>query len=71
MPRLHLDLGDSIAQAGRGRLGIPSRRLGQQADGGQRSAQLVRQVVDEFGADPLQAAQLRHVLKDEPHAGHR
>ncbi len=49
-------------------LGVSGGRLGQQADRGQRRPELVREIVDELGADPLQPAQLGDVLENEPHA---
>ena len=51
-----------------GGLRLAGQRLGQQADRRQRRAQLVRQVVDELGADLLEPAQLRDVLQDDPQA---
>ena len=51
-----------------GGVGLADERLGQQADGRQRRPQLVRQVVDELGPDPLEAAQLGDVLHDQPDA---
>ena len=63
-------LADPVAHPGRdavaGRLGLAGQRLGQQADGRQRRAQLVRQVVDELGPDLLEPAQLGDVLEDQP-----
>ena len=73
--RLDLDLGDPVAHPGRQRLAglvrLADERLGQQADGGQRGPQLVRQVVDELRPDSLQAAQLGDVLHDQPDAADR
>ena len=73
--RLDLDLADPVAHPGRDRLarrvGLADEGLGQQADRGQRGPQLVRQVVDELGPDPLQAAQLGDVLHDQPDAPDR
>ena len=72
---LDLDLADPVAHPRRdrvaGRVGLAGQRLGQQADGRQRRPQLVRQVVDELGADLLEPAQLRDVLDDEPQAAGR
>ena len=72
MARLELDLADPIAHPGRnavaGGLGVAGERLGEEADGRERGAQLVRQVVDELGPDLLQATQLGHILEDDPHA---
>ena len=72
---LDLDLVDPVAHPGRdgvaGRLGLAGQRLGQQADRRQRRPQLVRQVVDELGADLLEPAQLGDVLDDEPQAARR
>ena len=53
------------------RLGVAGQRLGEQADRRERRPQLVRQVVDELGPDLLEAAQLRHVLEDDPDAADR
>ncbi len=69
---LDLDLADPVAHPGRDRLAgavsFADEGLGQQADGGQRRAQLVRQVVDELGPDPLEATELGDVLHDQPDA---
>ena len=59
------------ARASPARLGVAGQRLGQEADRRERRAQLVRQVVDELGPDPLEAAQLGDVLEDEPDAADR
>src|SRR3954470_5280145 len=68
--RLDLDLADPIAHAGRHgitrRLSLPGQRLGQQADRGQRRPQLVGEVVDELGADLLEATQLGDIFDDHP-----
>ena len=63
---LDLDLGDAVAHPGRDvvRLGLARQRLGEEADRGQRRPELVAQVVDERGADALEAAELGHVLQD-------
>ncbi len=70
MPGLDLDVVDPFAHPPRDgitrRLRFASERLGQQADGGERGAELVRQVVDELGPDLLEAPQLRDVLEHEP-----
>ena len=67
---LDLDLVDPVAHPGghgiAGRLGLPGQRLGEQADGGQRRPELVREVVDELGPDLLEPAQLGDVLQDQP-----
>ena len=73
MAGLDLDPPDPVAHPDRdllaGRLGLPDKRLGQEADVRQRGPQLVRQVVDELAPDPLEPAQLRYVLEDQPQAG--
>src|SRR6478752_7264407 len=70
-----LDLVDPVAHPGWDRITrrvrLPGERLGQQADGRQWRPQLVRQVVDELGADLLEAAQLRDVLDDKPQTTRR
>ena len=70
--RLDLDLADPVAHPRRDRLaggvGLAGERLGEQADGRERGAQLVRQVVDELGPDALEPAQLGDVLQDQPAA---
>ena len=59
------------ARRRRPRVGVAGERLGQEADRRDRRSQLVRQVVDELGPDPLQPAELGDVLEDEPDAEDR
>ncbi len=72
MTRLDFDLRDAVAHLGRD--GVPDafclalERLRKQAHGRERRAELVRQVVDEFGADALQPAELGDILEDQPEA---
>ncbi len=69
---LDLDLADPIAHLGRDGVadlvGLAVQRLGQEADRRQRRSQLVGQVVDELGPDPLEPAELGDILEDQPGA---
>ena len=62
---LDLDLGDPVAHLGRqgvaDLVGLAGQRLGEQAHGRQRGAQLVGEVVDELGPDALEPAEFRDV----------
>ena len=75
VPGLHLDLGDPVAHLGRdgvtGRIRLTGQRLGEQAHGRERRPQLVGQVLDELGADLLEATQLGDVLEHQPQAADR
>ena len=67
---LHLDPGDAVPHPGRDVVGLrlAGQRLRQEADRGQRRAELVAQVVDERGPDVLEAAELGDVLQDHQQA---
>ena len=72
---LDLDLADPVAHLGRQGVahlvGLAGQGLGQQADGRERRAQLVRQVVDELGPDALEPAELRDVGQEQRRAAAR
>ena len=70
---LDLDLDDPLPHPGRhvGALRVAGERLGEEADGAERRAELVAEVVDELRADLLEAAQLGDVLEHDEAARRR
>ncbi len=66
VPGLDLDLRHALRGLRRQRVGVGRQRLREEADRRERRPQLVAQVVDELGANPLEAAQLGDVLQDQP-----
>ena len=65
MPGLDLDLEDPLPHPRRhvGALRVAGERLGEEADGAERRAELVAEVVDELRPDLLESAQLGDVLE--------
>ena len=71
-PGLDFDLADAVAHLGWQHdvraLRLARQRLGKEAHGRERCPELVREVVDEFGPDPLQPAELGDIVDDQPQA---